>query len=84
MSAEELQNYEEWSKKIDLDIETAKQNIEKTKRELKNARTVRRNRIEYDLLATVINQQPDRRKTNEELAQLREDLSALQVRVILN
>ncbi|XP_034253924.1 THO complex subunit 7 homolog [Thrips palmi] len=78
MSAEELHNYEEWSKKIELDIATAKQDIEKTKRELKNARTVRRNRIEYDLLAKVITEQPDRRKTNEELSQLREDLSALQ------
>lgn len=77
MSAEELQNYEDWSKKIELDIATAKQNIEKTKRELKNARTIRTNRIEYDLLAKVINEQPDRKKTNEELAQLKEDLRAL-------
>lgn len=78
MSAAELQNYENWSNQIDLDIASALQNIEKTKHELQNARTVRRNRIEYDLLAKVINEQPDRCKTNEELAQLKKDLSALQ------
>lgn len=79
MSAAELTNYETLSKQIEMDITVAKENIEKTKHDLRNARTVRKNRIEYDLLAKVINEQPDRRKTNEELAQLREDLSALQV-----
>ena len=78
--AAELQNYENLSKQIEADITVAKQDIEKTKHDLRNARTVRKNRIEYDLLAKVINEQPDRRKTNEELAQLKEDLSALQVR----
>ncbi|KAK3926195.1 THO complex subunit 7-like protein [Frankliniella fusca] len=78
MSAEELENYQTWAKQIEVDIARAKSQIEKTKADLKNARTIRRNKIEYDLLAVVINQQPDRRKTNEELKQLHEDLSALQ------
>lgn len=84
MSTKELKNYENWSKKIELDISSAKENIEKKKSELSNARTVRRNRIEYDLLAKVISEQPDRRKTNDELAQLKDDLKSLQVLILLS
>jgi len=79
MAAAELQNYENLSHQIEEDITKAKMKIDKTKAELKDAQTVRRNRIEYDLLAKVINEQPDRRRTNEELEQLRKDLHVLQV-----
>ncbi|KAJ1532106.1 hypothetical protein ONE63_000735 [Megalurothrips usitatus] len=77
-SAEELKNYEDCSQKIQHDILSAQKNIEKTKEELKKARTIRKNRIEYDLLAKVISDQPDRQKTCSELEQLKQDLSALQ------
>jgi THO complex subunit 7 len=40
---------------------------------------VRKNRIEYDVLAKVINEQPDRKETDEKLSQLRKELNLLEV-----
>ncbi|XP_014219354.1 THO complex subunit 7 homolog [Copidosoma floridanum] len=77
MSQEEQKNYENLSKEIDLEIEEAKVNIEKTKAELQEAKQVRKNRIEYDVLAKVINVQPDRRETNVKLATLQKELGSL-------
>ncbi|XP_076167874.1 THO complex subunit 7 [Ptiloglossa arizonensis] len=77
MSQEELKSYEQLSKEIEIQIEEAKRNIEKTKTELQDAKRVRKNRIEYDVLAKVINEQPDRVETNLKLATLREELDKL-------
>lgn len=79
MSQEELKSYEQLSKEIEIQIEEAKRNIEKTKTELQDAKRVRKNRIEYDVLAKVINEQPDRVETNLKLATLREELDKLKV-----
>ncbi|KAG5323569.1 THOC7 protein, partial [Acromyrmex heyeri] len=51
MSREELKSYENLSKEIEVQIEKAKEDIEKTKAELQDAKRVRKNRIEYDVLA---------------------------------
>ncbi|XP_076681807.1 THO complex subunit 7 [Andrena cerasifolii] len=77
MSQEELKSYEQLSKEIEIQIEEAKRDIEKTKAELQDAKRVRKNRIEYDVLAKVINEQPDRVETNLKLATLREELGRL-------
>ncbi|XP_076624406.1 THO complex subunit 7 isoform X1 [Colletes latitarsis] len=77
MSQEELKSYEQLSKEIEIQIEEAKRDIEKTKAELQDAKRVRKNRIEYDVLAKVINEQPDRVETNLKLATLREELDKL-------
>lgn len=77
MSQEELKSYEELSKEIEIQIEEAKKEIEKTKAELQDAKRVRKNRIEYDVLAKVINEQPDRQETDLKLATLREELATL-------
>lgn len=77
MSQEELKNYEKLSKDIEVQIEEAKKDIEKTKIELQEAKRVRKNRIEYDVLAKVINEQPDRQETNQRLTTLRQELGAL-------
>lgn len=79
MSQEELKSYEQLSKEIEIQIEEAKKDIEKTKAELQDAKRVRKNRIEYDVLAKVINEQPDRMETNLKLATLREELGRLKV-----
>lgn len=84
MSREELQSYEQLSKEIEVQIEEAKKEIEKTKAELQDAKRVRKNRIEYDVLAKVINEQPDRLETNIKLAMLRQELSSLKVWYIYN
>lgn len=79
MSEEELKNYENLSSQIDLEIEQAKKSIETTKVELQHAKQVRKNRIEYDVLAKVINEQPDRQGTDVKLATLQEELGSLKV-----
>lgn len=80
MSQEELQSYEQLSKEIEVQIEKAKEDIEKTKAELQDAKRVRKNRIEYDVLAKVISEQPDRLDTDMKLATLRQELDSLKVR----
>ncbi|XP_066999773.2 THO complex subunit 7 homolog isoform X2 [Anabrus simplex] len=78
MSAAELQNYENLSQQIEAGIEQAKYDIERTKLEFQDAKTVRKNRIEYDVLAKVISEQPDRKETDEKLTQLRKELGSLE------
>lgn len=78
MSAAELQNYKNLSQEIEKKILTAKEDIEKTKVELQEAKTVRKNRIEYDVLAKIINEQPDRKETDEKLSQLKKELGNLE------
>ncbi|KYN03042.1 LisH domain-containing protein ARMC9 [Cyphomyrmex costatus] len=77
MSREELKSYEKLSKDIEVQIEKAKEDIEKTKTELQDAKRVRKNRIEYDVLAKVINEQPDRLETHIKLDTLQQELGAL-------
>lgn len=77
MSREELESYEQLSKEIEIQIEEAKKDIERTKAELQDAKRVRKNRIEYDVLAKVINEQPDRLETDIKLATLRQELGSL-------
>lgn len=79
MSAAELQNYKNLSLLIETGIEAAKRDIESTKLDFQEAKTVRKNRIEYDVLAKVINEQPDRKETDEKLSQLRKELNLLEV-----
>ncbi|XP_051163243.1 THO complex subunit 7 homolog [Leptopilina boulardi] len=77
MSQEELRNYENLSKQIEIEIEYAKKDIERTKSGLEAAKRVRKYRIEYDVLAKVINEQPDRVETNSKLNTLRDELGCL-------
>lgn len=77
MNAIELENYENLSKKIKLDIEEERKTIEKTKVALAEAKIVRKNKMEYDILGKVINEQPDRKETGKKLDQLKEELRNL-------
>lgn len=77
MSDEELKNYEIMSDQIDVEIQEAVKDIDLTKNELQEAKQIRKNRIEYDVLAKVINEQPDRQETNLKLATLRQELDSL-------
>ena len=78
MNETELENYETLYKQIDTGTEAVKAEIVKAKEELSAAKQVRQNRMEYDALARVIGQQPDRQQTEARLAQLRAQLQALQ------
>ncbi|XP_012276997.1 THO complex subunit 7 homolog [Orussus abietinus] len=77
MSQEELKNYEALFNHIEVEIEEAKKDIEATKLELLEAKRIRKNRIEYDVLAKVINEQPDRLKTHTKLNTLHDELGSL-------
>lgn len=78
MMKQELKKYENSSKQIDLAIDQAKKEIEQSKENLVLAKKIRKNRMEYDVLAKIISQQPDRRKTTEKLELLKKDLSELE------
>lgn len=77
MMKQEKKNYEIVSSKIDLAIVQTKKQIEESKEKLVLAKKIRKNRMEYDVLAKIISQQPDRRKTTEKLELLNKDLNEL-------
>lgn len=78
MNETELENYEKLYTQIDSGTETVKTEIVKAKEELNAAKQIRQNRMEYDALAKVIAQQPDRQQTEARLALLRAELETLQ------
>ncbi|KAL0830726.1 hypothetical protein ABMA28_002858 [Loxostege sticticalis] len=78
MMAAELTSYEALSQILETGIEVAKGNIEKSKADLAQAKTVRKNRIEYDVLAKVISEQPDRKETLDQLSTLKTELGSLE------
>ncbi|XP_055839650.1 THO complex protein 7-like [Episyrphus balteatus] len=78
MINEELKNYESLSNNIESGIEIAKEDIETCKLNLMYARKVRKNREEYDSLAKIINNEPDRANSEKELEALRGELASLQ------
>lgn len=77
MMKQEKKNYEIVSSKIDSSIVQTKKQIEESKEKLVLAKKIRKNRMEYDVLAKIISQQPDRRKTTEKLEALKKDLHEL-------
>lgn len=60
MNRTEQENYEMLYKKIDNEIEKAKNRIVEKKGELQEARKIRKNRQEYDVIARQILAYPDR------------------------
>ncbi|GAB0087741.1 THO complex protein 7 [Sergentomyia squamirostris] len=78
MMEQELKNYESISQAIEKGIDVAKVQIEHSKENLVLAKKIRKNRMEYDVLSKVINQQPDRKKTLLQLDVVKEELNQLQ------
>ncbi|XP_035776571.1 THO complex subunit 7 homolog [Anopheles albimanus] len=74
---QELKNYAAISDAIESGIETAKKQIEQSKHNLVLAKKIRKNRMQYDVLAKIINQQPDRKETTKQLELLKEELDML-------
>lgn len=77
MMSAELKSYETLSNILETGIEVAKGNIDRSKADLAQAKTVRKNRTEYDVLAKVISEQPDRKETLEQLSTLKTELASL-------
>jgi THO complex subunit 7 len=80
-SQAELDNYETLSNSIKQRLETAKTGIEDSKEAFVRAREVRKNRMEYNAMAGVILQQPDRKQMLEKLEQIKTELTELEVSI---
>lgn len=80
MMKRELKNYEKISEMINTGIENIKGQIDQNKENLLIAKQIRRNRMEYDSLAKIINQQPDRQNTVSKLNALKEELEQLEAK----
>lgn len=78
MNLLEQENYERLNKQIELRIEEAEQKIMESKEELKLAKQIRKHRQEYDALAKVIQQQPDRQETTRKLQNIDEEIKQLE------
>lgn len=78
MMKEEMKNYAKIQENIDIGIIKANELIAERKEELVLAKKIRKNRMEYDVLAKVISQQPDRKNTTKELELLKKELSDLE------
>jgi len=77
MNVKENDNYEELYTKIDDDLKNAVVKIEECKKDLEKAKVIRKNRQEYDALAKIINQHPDRQATIDRIAALEKEHSDL-------
>jgi len=77
MNRTEAKNYEKLYEKIKLEISQAEEQIRQTKEDLVEARKVRRNRMEYDALAKVINKNPDRLTQGKKIDDVKAELDDL-------
>lgn len=78
MHIKEMKNYENLYNKIETQIAEVRQKIEKSKIELVNAKRIRKNKCEYDALASVINKHADRKESMERLCKLESEINELQ------
>lgn len=77
MIEEELKNYAKLSETIEKSIDLAKQQIEESKQQLLAAKQIRKNKMEYDLLAKIIREEPDRKETAKQIEVLEKELAEL-------
>ncbi|XP_014232618.1 THO complex subunit 7 homolog [Trichogramma pretiosum] len=74
----ELNNYRKLTEEIEVEIKDAELNIKKTKKELQEAKQLKRNKTEYNVLAEVIMGQPDRKKADLKFKSLQNQLNHLE------
>ncbi|XP_046840346.1 THO complex subunit 7 homolog [Xenia sp. Carnegie-2017] len=77
MNQVEMKNYMDLYENIGESIKSANDQIKECKRDLDEAKTVRKNRQEYDALAKVISKQPNRKETSSEINVLEKELQTL-------
>nr|XP_002119739.1 THO complex subunit 7 homolog [Ciona intestinalis] len=78
MNMKQMEKYKQLQEEIDANVSLAKKEIEKCKTELAEARLIRKNRKEYDALAGVVLQHPDRQQTEGQISELKCDLKELE------
>jgi len=79
MNEQELDNYGKLASEIKKEIEQTKDEIQQAKEKLLKARIYRKNRMEYEVIANVIDQQPERKDTHQKLTAIKKELSNLEV-----
>merc|ERR1739844_86405 len=79
MNKVEAQNYDQLYDKIKNEIRKAEEEIRETKEELVKARKIRRNRMEYDAMAKVINKNPDRDTQGIKIEEIKSEIEQLKV-----
>ncbi|XP_018967786.2 THO complex subunit 7 homolog [Cyprinus carpio] len=77
MNLKEMENYEAIYADIEKSITSAHEKIAECKKEIQRAKRIRKNRQEYDALARVIKQHPDRHETLKQLEALDKELQEL-------
>ncbi|KAJ8259772.1 hypothetical protein GJAV_G00173240 [Gymnothorax javanicus] len=77
MNLREMENYEKIYNDIERSIMSAHDKISECKKEIMRAKRIRKNRQEYDALAKVIQQNPDRHETLKQLEALDKELQQL-------
>ncbi|XP_023172412.1 THO complex protein 7 [Drosophila hydei] len=77
MIKEEQDNYSKLAEKHQESIEVAKEEIEASKKELIIAKEIRKNKMEYDLLASLIEEQPDRKDTEKQIEVIKKEIDKL-------
>ncbi|XP_059385367.1 THO complex subunit 7 homolog [Carassius carassius] len=77
MNLKEMENYEAIYADIEKSITSAHDKIAECKKEIQRAKRIRKNRQEYDALARVIKQHPDRHETLKQLEALEKELQQL-------
>jgi len=76
----EQDNYNKLHDQVEQGIVQARQEIEETKAELVEAKRIRKNRMEYDALAKIIQNHPTREESQNRLEQVSQELSQLSER----
>ncbi|KFM80268.1 THO complex subunit 7-like protein, partial [Stegodyphus mimosarum] len=74
----EMTHYEELYSEIETRIAEAQQAILDKKAELQQSKRVRKNKQQYDALARIISEQPDRKETHSKLQLLGEEIASLE------
>ncbi|XP_030373689.1 THO complex protein 7 [Scaptodrosophila lebanonensis] len=77
MISEEREHYKKLAEAHEESIEVAKEEIEASKKELVIAKQIRKNKMEYDLLAELIAEQPDRKKTEKQIETIKKEIDQL-------
>ncbi|CAN7981606.1 unnamed protein product [Ixodes pacificus] len=77
MNQAEMKNYKQLYSEIEIGIANAQKKIVANKQELQKAKSIRKNKQEYDALAKVIGTQPDRRGSLSQLEALEREIRTL-------
>ncbi|XKL61722.1 hypothetical protein PGB90_001555 [Kerria lacca] len=78
MNEEEIVNYGKLADEIKEKIEKTKIEIQNAKEELQKAKVYRKNRMEYEVIANVIDKHPERKETENKLTSIKKELSNLE------